>query len=349
MSLFDHPEFDHHEQVLYCHDKAAGLFAIIAIHSTALGPAAGGCRMYPYFTMEDALTDVLRLSKGMSYKNAMAGLPLGGGKCVIIADPSRPDKSDLLRAFSKHVQSLGGRFWTGIDLGVGPEDADILAENCDYIFTRASEFRGGMSTSAFTAFGGFTALRAAAAHVWKRDDLKGLKVAIQGLGGTGRDLARQLHEAGAELVVTDIKDEAVQYVVENYGARAVATDTIHAQDVDMFAPCAMGAVINDKTLPDLKAKVVCGLANNQLAEPRHGQALAEAGITYVPDYIANAGGMIAAGAKIFSDPTEEESRQRILGLFDTILDILARADRGARPTSEIADAMARKLIAKGNA
>ena len=242
--MFDHPDFDHHEQVIYCHDRPAGLQGIIAIHSTALGPAAGGCRMYPYASTSEALTDVLRPSKGMSYKNALAGLPLGGGKCVIIADAAGDNKPALLRAFSKHVQSLAGRYWTAIDVGVGPSDADILAENCDYIFARASEFPKGFDPSLFTALGAFTSIRAAVAQVWRRDDLQGLKVAIQGLGATGRDLARQLHEAGAELFVADISGDAVRHVVENYGAQAVAPDEIHAQNVDIFAPCALGAVLN---------------------------------------------------------------------------------------------------------
>jgi leucine dehydrogenase len=283
MSPFSHPEFDHHEQVLYCHDAATGLRGIIAVHSTALGPAAGGCRMHPYASEEHALTDVLRLSRGMSYKNAMANLPLGGGKCVIIADPSRPDKADLLRAFSRHVQALGGRYWTAIDVGVGPEDADILAENCDYIFARASQYPDGFNPSLFTAFGGFVGIQAVAEHVWNKTDLTGLRVAIQGLGATGRDLARQLHEAGAQLVVADVMDEAVRYVVENFGARAVDPSRIHAQDVDVFAPCAMGAVINDSTLPEIAAKAICGLANTQVAEPHHGAALRGKGIAHVPD------------------------------------------------------------------
>ena len=189
MNIFTHQDFDNHEQVLFCSDPSVGLQAIIAIHSTTLGPAAGGCRMHPYASTDEALTDVLRLSKGMSYKSSVAGLPLGGGKCVIIADPSRADKPELLRAFSKHVQSLNGRYWTAIDVGVGPEDADILAENCDYIFARASQYEPGFDPSSFTALGGFTGIRAAAAHVWGRDELNGLRVAIQGLGATGADLA----------------------------------------------------------------------------------------------------------------------------------------------------------------
>jgi leucine dehydrogenase len=184
--------------------------------------------MHPYYTIEDALTDVLRLSKGMTYKNAVAGLPLGGGKSVIIADPARPEKSELLRAFSRHVQSLAGHYWTAIDIGVGPEDADILAENCEYVFARASQYEPGFNPSNFTALGGFIGIKAVANHVWGRDNLRGLRVAIQGLGATGAEIARQLHKAGAELIVADIKDEIVQAICFRYGATAVSPEVIHA-------------------------------------------------------------------------------------------------------------------------
>lgn len=345
MPVFTHSEFDHHEKVLFCHDAAAGLKGIIAIHSTALGPAAGGCRMYPYATVDDALTDVLRLSRGMSYKNAVAGLPLGGGKSVIIAEPSAPGKAGLLRAFSKHVQALGGHYWAAIDIGVSPKDADILAEDCDFIFTRADQFEEGFNPSSFTALGGFTGIRAAAKHVWDRNDLTGLRVAIQGLGATGSDLARRLHEAGADLVVADVRKEAAEAAVAHYAARAVDPETIHAQDVDIFAPCAMGAVINDKTLPDITAKVVCGLANNQLAEPRHGADLQARGITYVPDYVVNAGGMIGASPVIFATLSRDDSVKRIEGLYDTILSLLETARDTGRPSSEVADDIAVRKIA----
>ncbi len=345
MPVFSKKDFDTHEQVLFCHDASADLFGIIAIHNTNLGPAAGGCRMYPYESTDKALTDVLRLSKGMSYKNAMAGLPLGGGKCVIIADPSRLDKAALLRAFSKHVQRLGGKYWTAIDIGINPADADVMAENCDYIFTRASQYPEGFNPSVFTALGGFVGIKAVVKHIWGKSDLKGLKVAVQGLGATGRDLSRQLFEAGAELMVTDIREEAVQYVVENYQATAVPPDEIHAQDVDVFAPCAMGAIVNDTSINEIKAKAICGLANNQLATQDHGVELVKRGIVYVPDYVVNAGGMIGAGAKIFSNPTMEESKQKVLGIHDTILNLLSRADQEKRPTSEIADEMALEMMA----
>ena len=343
MSAFSHSEFDH-EQVLYCHDSAIGLKCIIAIHSTALGPAAGGCRMYPYASEESALTDVLRLSRGMSFKNAVAGLPLGGGKSVIIADPSRPGKTDLLRAFSNYVQQLNGRYWAAIDVGVGPEDADVLAEHCNFIFARASQYEPGFNPSMFTALGGFTGIRSVVKHVWGRDDVNGLRVAVQGVGQTGGDICRRLHDAGATLTVADVDDDAVKTIVERYGARAVHPDEIHAQDVDILAPCAMGATINDKTLPEIKARAICGVANNQLAEPRHGKALQEHGIAYVPDYVVNAGGMMGASTVIFSAPSREASNNSILGLFDTILTILEEAAHKNLPSSQVADQMALSRI-----
>ncbi len=345
MTVFNHPDFDNHEQVMFCRDADAGLTAIIAIHSTALGPAAGGCRMYPYASADDALADVLRLSRGMSYKNAMAGLPLGGGKCVIIADPTKPEKPGLLRAFGRHVQSLGGRYWTAIDVGVSPEDIDVLGETCEYVFCQASAYPDGFNPSLFTALGGFTAIKAVAAHLWANDDLTGRRVAIQGCGATGADLARRLHDAGAELILADVNDIAVQKVVEAYGARAVDPAVIHAQEVDIFAPCALGAILNDASIPELKAKAICGLANNQLAEARHGAALRDRGIVYAPDYIVNGGGVTGAAARIFSNPTMEQSEARILEIYGTLKEVLAKAAAKGAPTSEVADDLARERIA----
>lgn len=343
--VFEHPEFDGHEQVLFCHDAKTGLFAIIAIHSTALGPACGGCRMFPYPSVEAALTDVLRLSRGMTYKNAMAGLPLGGGKAVVLADSGSPSKADLLRAFAPNVQSLGGRYWTSIDIGVTPQDADVMAQVCDYVFGNASEQPEGFNPSEYTARGGFAGIRAVAKHVFGRDDLGGLRIAVQGLGGTGSRLCKLLNEAGASLVVADVVDAAVARVVDAYGATAVDPTVIHAQYVDVFAPCAMGAVINDETLPEIQARAICGLANNQLAEPRHGLALRDRGIAYVPDYVVNAGGMIGASRGIFATPDLEASLRQIDGLYGTILEILAEADSSGRASSEVADDLARARIA----
>ena len=207
--LFQHLDFNGHEQVIFCNDPDVRLKGIIALPPTALGPAAGGCRMHPYETEQEALTDVLRLSKGMTYKNAVAGLPLGGGKCVIIADPNSSNKQNLLRAFAKHVQSLNGRYWTAIDVGVGPEDADIMAENCDYIFARASQYEAGFNPSSFTAYGGFIGIRASIEASTGKTDLSGIHVTVQGLGATGYALSKHLHEAGAKLTVSDVEETAV--------------------------------------------------------------------------------------------------------------------------------------------
>ena len=342
--FFDHPDFDAHEQVIFCNDPTVGLKAIIALHSTALGPAAGGCRMHPYASEEEALADVLRLSKGMTYKSAVAGLPLGGGKCVIIADPRDPNKPEMLRAFAANVQSLAGRYWTAIDIGVGPEDADILAERCAYIFARASQYEPGFNPSEFTALGGFMGIKAVAEAVFGQSDLKGLRVAVQGLGATGYALSRHLHGAGADLVVADLRSDAMDRVVGEFDATAADPDQIHAADVDVFAPCALGAGLNDQTIPEIRAKAICGLANNQLAEDRHGEMLRQAGIAYAPDYVVNAGGMMGASTVIFTEPSREASIRQIEGLQKTIKEILVRAETEGRPSSEIADAMALERI-----
>jgi len=315
MQVFDHVDFDDHEKIIFCTDAEVGLKGIIALHSTALGPAAGGCRMFPYSSEHDALTDVLRLSKGMSYKSSVAGLPLGGGKCVIIADPASPHKNDLLRAFAKHIQALNGLYWTAIDIGVGPEDADVMAETCDYIFARASQYEAGFNPSSFTALGGFVGIQAGVKATFETDDLKGIRVAVQGLGATGYELCRYLKDAGADLVVADIREEA-------------------------------GAVLNDHNIPQIRAKLICGLANNQLAEDRHGAALMECNIAYVPDYVVNAGGMMGASTVIFEQPSHAASLERIHSLNNTIAEILLRAKTEGKPSSQIADLMAQERIDK---
>ncbi len=342
---FEHPDFRDHEDVLFVRDPSVGLFGIVAIHDTTLGPAAGGCRMHAYESPEAALRDVLRLSRGMTCKNAVAGLPLGGGKCVILADPASADKRALLRAFGRHIQALGGRYWTAIDVGVGPEDADVLAETCDYVFCRASQYPDGFNPSRFTALGGFVSIRAAVRHMTGSDDLTGVTVAVQGLGNTGHDLCRRLHAAGARLFVADLVPEAVQAVVRETGAEAVAPEAIHKAVADVFAPCALGGVLNDATIPELGAKAVVGLANNQLEAPRHAEALKARGILYAPDYVVNAGGVIGASQTIFAAPDRAEALRRVEGIGDTVARILRRADAEGRTAAEIADRMAEERLA----
>ncbi|TYO89953.1 Leu/Phe/Val dehydrogenase [Oceanicella actignis] len=349
MTPFDHPEFDDHEQVVFVRDAEAGLFGIIALHDTTLGPAAGGCRMHPYATHEEALRDVLRLSRGMTLKNAAAGLPLGGGKCVIVADPARPDKERLLEAMGRHVQSLGGRYWTAIDVGVSPRDADVIARACDYVFCKASEYPDGFDPSKFTAWGGFVAIKATLRRLFGDESPAGRRIAVQGLGGVGRELCRLLREAGAELAVADVNEPALRPVVEGLGAEAVDPARIHAAPADVFAPCALGGVLNDRTIPELGARAVCGLANNQLEAPRHAEALRARGVLYAPDFIANAGGVIGASAPIWGGPDRAAAMRRIEGIGQTLDAIFARAEAEGLTTEEVAERMAAERIAAARA
>src|SRR5690625_272612 len=284
-----------HEQISYFYDEKTGLKAIIAIHSTALGPALGGCRVWPYESEEAALYDVLRLSKGMTYKNSAMGLPLGGGKAVIIADPGVDKTPELFEAFGRAVEHLGGRYITAEDVGSEPDDMDAVKRHTDHVVGLHGT---SGDPSPATAFGVFKGLQAALRHLTGSDDLSGRTVAVQGLGAVGMSLARHLHEAGAQLIVTDIASKRIEEAVNRLGARAVKSDEIYDVECDVFAPCALGAVINDDTVGRLKAKVVAGSANNQLAEPRHAELLKERGIVYAPDFIINGGGVINASDEL---------------------------------------------------
>jgi len=344
MDIFSHPSYDNHEQVLFVSDKQSGLKGIIAIHNTVLGPAAGGCRMYPYNTVNDALTDVLRLSRGMTMKNSAAGLPLGGGKCVIIADPTISSKEALLRSMAQQVQRLGGKYWTAIDVGVSSHDADIMAEECDFIFARASEFSESFQPSEFTSLGGFHSVRAVAQFVRGTDDLKGLRVAIQGVGQTGARLTEKLVKEGAQVIVSDIDDKAVAELVEKFGVTPVEPSKIHKQKVDIFSPCAMGGILNDKTIPELNCSGIAGLANNQLETPENGRQIMERDIVYAPDFVVNAGGMMGASMPIFSKPDKNKSIENIGKIFDSVLSILSRSKLENMPTEEIAEKIANERM-----
>ena len=343
--VFDNPDFDDHEQVVFCRDARTGLQAIIAIHSTRLGPAAGGCRMYPYKTLEDALTDALRLSRGMSYKNALAGLKLGGGKAVVIADSRAAAKPQLLSAFAKHVQTLGGRYWTAIDVGVGVEDVAHMGRDTDFVFTLVDERSGRLNPAVFTALGGFVSIEATVEYVLGASDLNGTTFALQGLGQTGMDLCRRLTEAGATVIATDVNEAAIAEARDTYNATIVAPDDIYAQDADVFVPCALGAILNDDTIAQLKVKAVCGLANNQLAEPRHGNALQERGIVYAPDYVVNAGGVVYGSDDIFKTHDNSTAEATIRNIGHVLKEIFAQAEKTGRPTSDIADELARQRMA----
>jgi len=336
MSLFSHPDFDDHQRVVFCRDKKTGLRAIIAIHNTNLGPALGGCRMWNYDNDADALTDVLRLSRGMTYKAAMAGLALGGGKSVIMGDPKADKSEPLILSFARFLDQLNGRYITAEDVGTTVADMDLMRSVTLHV-SGVSDGAGNPSPS--TAHGVFIGLEAAVRHKLGQDDVKGLTVAVQGLGNVGYGLCHYLHDAGAKLIVTDINQAAVKRAVEELGAAAVEPDAIYGAEAEVYAPCALGATVNDETIPKLRAKVIAGAANNQLAEERHGEVLRELGILYTPDYVLNAGGLIDV-ARFKVDMDINEARAKLRRIDDTLTEIFKRADNEKKATSEIADTIA---------
>lgn len=343
--LFDSTDFDDHEQIVFVSDAASGLKAIIAIHSTTLGPAVGGCRILPYTDDQTALTDALRLSQGMTMKNAMAGLPLGGGKAVIIADPAKQKTPALLRAMGRAIDRLGGRYITAEDVGTNADDMVEIRKGTRHVMGLPVGAGGNGDPSPSTALGCFEGIRAAVRYKSGKQSLTGLRVAVQGLGNVGRNLARLLSEAGAQLIVSDVRPSSIEEMVSAYGAEAVAPEAIYDADVDVFAPCALGAVINDGTLPRLKAGIVAGSANNQLATAAHGIGLKQRGILYAPDYVINAGGVIRVSAEITGE-TKDANERRIRTICDTLLSVFQMADAEDIPTSEAADRIAgNRLVA----
>lgn len=341
MPVFSHAESFNHEQVVFCRKDEVGLKAIIAIHDTTLGPALGGCRFYDYASEADALRDVLRLSRGMTYKASCAGLNLGGGKAVIIGNP-RTDKSEgLLRAFGQFVDSLGGRYITAEDSGTAVADMDLIRQESNHV-CGVSKFAGGSGDpSPVTAWGVFHGVRAAVDEVYGSPDLEGRRVAVQGVGNVGMHLVRYLHEVGAHTVVTDVDDERLQQCADEFGSEVVGLDAIYDADVDVFAPCAMGAILNSNTIPRLKAKVVAGGANNQLDEIQaHGKMLQDRGILYAPDYVINAGGLINVYAEIKHMPREKALRDA-----ESIFHTLKRIFRLAKERG-ITEAQASNLVAE---
>jgi leucine dehydrogenase len=329
-----------HEQVVFCHDKASGYRGIIAIHDTTLGPALGGTRFWQYKNDEEALIDALRLSRGMTYKNAVAGLNLGGGKAVIIGDNKTTQREMIFRAHGRFTDSLGGRYVTAEDVGTSVEDMDFVHMETKFVSGIGS--RSG-DPSSVTARGVFRAIQASAFQRWGSQSVEGRTVAVQGLGHVGAHLARELHAAGAKLIVTDIDAKRVQNVVDETGATAVALDAIYGQKADIFAPCALGGIINDNTIPQLKVEIVAGAANNQLLENEHGDALADRGILYAPDYVANAGGVI----NVYSELTGW-SRDRALRkadeIYETVLSVFRLAESTSIPTYQAADRVAEQRI-----
>jgi len=340
MKLFDLIAEMGHEQLVLCNDNASGYRGIIAVHSTTLGPALGGTRFWNYATDEEAIVDALRLARGMTYKNAMAGLNLGGGKSVIIGDNKTTDREMIFRAHGRFVESLGGRYITAEDVGTSTADMDYVHMETDYVSGLAG--RSG-DPSPVTAHGVFRAIQAAAKDRWGSDDLSNRTVAVQGCGHVGYYLSKELHETGAKLIVTDIDAERAKRAVSEFAARAVAPDEIYSVQADIFAPCALGAIINDKTIPQLRVEIVAGAANNQLLEERHGDELEARHIMYAPDYVANAGGVINVYSEL-AGWTSARSFRKADEIYYTILKVFEIAKTERIPTYLAADRLAEQRI-----
>jgi valine dehydrogenase (NAD+) len=334
-----------HEQVVFCHDEPTGLKAIIAIHSTALGPALGGTRFYPYSSESDALADVLNLSRGMSYKAALAGLDLGGGKAVIIGDPATTKTEALLRAYGRMVQSLGGRYYTACDVGTYSEDMDQVARECDFVTGRTVAHGGAGDSSVLTAYGVFQGMRAAAEATWGAPTLHGRTVGVAGVGKVGHHLVRHLVEDGAEVVVTDVDPEAVARVqTEHPGVRTVAdADVLVAGELDVYAPCALGGALTDEVVAVLSARIVCGAANNQLAHEGIEKQLEDRGVLYAPDYMVNAGGLIQVADEL-EGFSFDRAKARAEKIYDTTKQVFALAAEDGVPPAVAADRLAERRM-----
>lgn len=335
-----------HQQVVFCADEPSGLKAIIAIHSTALGPSLGGTRFYPYPNQEAALTDVLRLSKAMSYKNALAGLDLGGGKAVIIGDPVRDKTEQLLRAYGRFVEGLAGRYITACDVGTYTADMDVIGRETSYVSARSVEHGGSGDSAGLTAIGVFQGMRACAQHVWGSASLRGRRVAVAGVGKVGRHLVDHLIADGASVTITDVDPAAVDRIRTAHPLIEIASDTtaLLAGDPDVYAPCALGGALNDETVAVLTARIVCGGANNQLAHPDIGKALADRGILYAPDYLVNAGGVIQCENEVGGYPAER-ARAMTERIFDTTSKVFALAEADGVPPVVAADRLAERRMA----
>jgi len=333
-----------HEQVVFCRDAASGLKAIVAIHSTALGPGLGGTRFFPYASTADAVRDVLNLSRGMSYKNALAGLDLGGGKAVIIGDPVKDKTEALLRAYGRFVQSLNGRYITACDVGTYSSDMDVIARECDFVTGRTVAHGGAGDSSVLTAYGVFQGMRASAEAVWGAPTLSGRTVGVAGVGKVGHHLVEHLVDDGARVVVTDVNPVAVESMITQFGATAVAdTDSLVRAEIDVYAPCAMGGALTDEVVDALNAKVVCGAANNQLEHPGIEKALAARGILYPPDFCVSSGGVIQVADEL-EGFSFERAQQRASGIFETTQEVFALAEADSVTPAEAADRLAERRM-----
>lgn len=334
-----------HEQILFCNDESTGLKAIIAVHNTTLGPSLGGTRMWNYANESEALTDVLRLSRGMTYKSSLAGLNLGGGKAVIIGD-SRTQKSEaFFRRFGKFVNSLGGKYITAEDVGITTRDIEWVKMETKYVAGLPEYVGGSGDPSPVTAYGVYMGMKAAAKEQFGTDSLNGKKVAVQGVGNVGRYLVDHLITEGAVVTITDIFDDNIKKVTDRHNVTVVDADAIYDVDMDIYAPCALGATVNDDTLKRLKCAIICGAANNQLAkEAHHGQVVREKGILYAPDYLVNAGGIINCYWEVIGYNRDAALRQAE-GIYETTLKVLQESSKTGLPTFSIANQLAEERIA----
>lgn len=347
MSPWDYPDFDDHEGLHLFRDRASGLTAIIALHSTALGPAGGGARFWSYANREQAITDALRLSRGMSYKNAMAGLPMGGGKGVILADESRIKTPALLHAFGRAIDSLGGRYVTAQDVGISETDIRTIGETTRYVSgLPASPGAAGGSPGPSTAYGVFLGVQAAAREAFGREELSGVHVAIQGVGSVGGGLATLLAAAGARLTLADVDSDRVRRLADELGAEVADADAILATPADIVSPNALGAILNAESIARLQAPVIAGGANNQLATPEDAGRLHARGILYAPDYVINAGGIINVALEYLGQGSRDEVNSRIEQIPDRLHAIWRESKSSGRPAADVADAMARRLIGR---
>jgi leucine dehydrogenase len=325
--VFGQISFDGHEQIVFCNDEDTGLKAIIGIHNTVLGPALGGTRMWTYKTEWEALNDVLRLSRGMTYKSAITGLNLGGGKAVIIGDAKTQKNDDLMRKFGQFVDSLGGKYITAEDVGMETRDMDIIREVTPHV-TGISEAKGGSGNpSPVTAYGVYMGMKAASKYKFGTEKLEGKKVLVQGIGHVGETLVKHITDEGAQVIINDINEKRLEELSKKYNANVVLGNDIYGLDIDIYAPCALGATINDETVNQLKAQVIAGAANNQLAdEVKHGRLLKEKGIAYAPDFLINAGGIINVYAEL-EGYNKEESLRKTENIFNTTLEIFQLSEK----------------------
>lgn len=343
MKIFDYMEKYDYEQLVLCQDKESGLKAIICIHDTTLGPALGGMRMWTYASEDEAIEDALRLGRGMTYKNAAAGLNLGGGKTVVIGDPRKDKNEAMFRALGRFIQGLNGRYITAEDVGTTVEDMDTIHEETRFVTGVSPAFGSSGNPSPVTAYGVYRGMKAAAKEAFGDDSLKGKVVAVQGVGHVAYELCKHLHNEGAKLIVTDISKENADRAVQEFEAEFVHPDKIYDVECDIFAPCALGAIINDETIERLKCKVVAGSANNQLKEERHGKMLEEKGIVYAPDYVINAGGVINVADELLGY-NRERAMKKVEGIYDNILKVFEIAKRDGIPSYLAADRMAEERI-----